>query len=662
MADDPASKTPAVYALLPRQANLAVEAALLGALPALEPHEQAAALDVLVARNRTERLVPLVGQFQRFDPAVQELILARAGGLYGAARLAVSNELQETRLGAIEFLRRCGDCKLVYLLADALRQPCPKTREQAAAALVAVTAEHLRREDSARNDHTQATNATALRNEAQYLARALKQAVLAWDLHLRPEVLSAAIWMVTDLEQALFEGATAPRSKLARALQERMYAADHPRIAGFAIRALACPALRNEAARTIETAVHPAFVEGLMAESWLLADPEIARAWPRVRRLAWLEEGEDKAHPSPTLEQLPPGRINGALRLMAGSGLASEVKVGVLDRFLGDRGTSREARSAAFWNLVEIKTETATRILRGLARNGDDPLRAAARCELFRRGVEPPRDRPLAGESRWTPSEQSRPGEGATRARLHPPGASPGDRAMSFDELWRVFDSLEGPDQQRTLERVRRESPDFAVRLRSKLGSGHAADRSQALRMIRSANLTRAFDEQIYAAANEADPVVRSLAVVLLGQLEGGTARLILRRALEDSDARVQANAVEALDALGTASGEPLLEAKLRAAHPRVRANAVAALLKRRLPEAGEALLTMLESPQRDQRISALWVVERLRLSSLLQRLLDLSQRDPDPQVRRRAARILRVLAVANAAQRQPATTGGSGG
>ncbi|MCH7813497.1 MAG: HEAT repeat domain-containing protein, partial [Planctomycetes bacterium] len=75
-----------------------------------------------------------------------------------------------------------------------------------------------------------------------------------------------------------------------------------------------------------------------------------------------------------------------------------------------------------------------------------------------------------------------------------------------------------------------------------------------------------------------------------------------------------------------------------------VRATAVAALLKMQLPEAGETLLDMLESPQQPQRISALWVIERLNLVSLMDRLIALADHDPDLQVRRRAARVLETV------------------
>jgi hypothetical protein len=52
----------------------------------------------------------------------------------------------------------------------------------------------------------------------------------------------------------------------------------------------------------------------------------------------------------------------------------------------------------------------------------------------------------------------------------------------------------------------------------------------------------------------------------------------------------------------------------------------------------------MLDDPARAHRLSALWVIERLRLRTLLHRILELSRSDPDERVRQRAQRVFRDL------------------
>jgi HEAT repeat protein len=169
-------------------------------------------------------------------------------------------------------------------------------------------------------------------------------------------------------------------------------------------------------------------------------------------------------------------------------------------------------------------------------------------------------------------------------------------------------------------------------------------DRSRALEVVRVLGLTRALDEHIYRLTSDADAVVRSLAVAMLADLDGPTARRIVWRALNDPDSRVQSNAIEVLDRLPVPTKGQQLEAKLKSTHQRVRATAIAALLKLQAGDAAEALLEMLYHPSGAHRISALWVVERLALASVMHRLEEMAETDPDARVRRRAQRVLRGL------------------
>ena len=81
---------PSVYALLAGEPNLAVDAALVEALPDLEPELQPVALDTLITRGRDRGLTNLVGNFVSYDQHLQELIVARVSGLYAGSRLANS--------------------------------------------------------------------------------------------------------------------------------------------------------------------------------------------------------------------------------------------------------------------------------------------------------------------------------------------------------------------------------------------------------------------------------------------------------------------------------------------------------------------------------------------------------------------------------------------
>jgi HEAT repeat protein len=217
-----------------------------------------------------------------------------------------------------------------------------------------------------------------------------------------------------------------------------------------------------------------------------------------------------------------------------------------------------------------------------------------------------------------------------------------GAAAHPFEELWQRFDDLDEQARREAGAVLMGNETALLQQLAAKLVSPEPQDRAKGLRVVRAFGLGERLAEQVYRLVNDADAVVRSVAVALLGELGGATARRILRRCLDDPDPRVQANAIEAIDRLEVSAREEQLVRKLGAEHHRVRATAVAALLKMKVHQAGEVLLDMLENPARAQRIAALWVVERLELGSLLHRLEYLARRDPDLQVRRRASRVLR--------------------
>ena len=607
MADLERQSAPGVYALLAGQPNLAVEAALLEALPELEPKLQPVALDLLIDRGRDRGLAGLVAGFNRYDPKLQELILSRVRGLYSAARVGITDDRLEVRCNAVELIRRSGDAKLAYLLAEGLRQPCPKTRAAAGQALHDATANYLERRTKARRT---GSDLASLDQEGDYLARALHRAIDAWDLHFRLEVLTAAMWMADRLEDALFNKAASTRSSFARALVERLTNPDDARLAGFALRALQSPELRSQVAKQIAACRNPGFVGGLMAESWLLADPAIAQECPRIRRWAWLEAGED------ALRSLPPDQAPGALRLIAASGLALEAKVAWYARLIADG--SEPARRVAFWRLAAAQTKSAASVLRRLAQRGDGPIALLAKRELRRRAHAL--------------------GYDATDDGVAPDGAHP------FDAFWHSFDELDGDVRRAGLAELARTCPDLLVRLRGKLASGQAAERSRALTIARMLGLAKSLEEQVYRLTSDPDPTARSQAVAMLADLDGPTARRIVRRSLDDPDARVQANAIEVLDQLPMPAKHEQLASKLESRHQRVRANAVAALLKMETGQAAETLLDMLSDPSGDHRISALWVVERLGLGSMLHRLEEMGRTDPDARVRRRARRVLRTM------------------
>ncbi|MHC5034881.1 MAG: hypothetical protein ACYTFZ_07575, partial [Planctomycetota bacterium] len=264
---------PAAFAYLVREGNLAVDAALVEVLPHLEPFAQAAALEILLQRDHPPSLAAVVGRFNDHEDALQRLICARAGELSTGVRLAIASSTLQERASAIEMIVRSDAGRLAYLLADAVRSRCRRTRELAAAGFHRMTARLVHRLEG---DPT-AEEVTELDVQANCLAEALATAVQRWEIHYQPKVLEAALWLGDRVEPAIKNKLREQRTRIAHILNDILDGTSDPRLAGFLLRALAVPGLRPVAARAISSARDGTFLRAILLESWLLADAGIER-------------------------------------------------------------------------------------------------------------------------------------------------------------------------------------------------------------------------------------------------------------------------------------------------------------------------------------------------------------------------------------------------
>lgn len=295
-------------------------------------------------------------------------------------------------------------------------------------------------------------------------------------------------------------------------------------------------------------------------------------------------------------------------------------------------GTERiELRRAVIWQLVDDPSAAAGQLLTTIAARRDDEIATIAARECRRR--QPPVRPVVARPERSCGIESSVVSEAPT-----PTGRS------AFDQY---FEKLEGSECEGKSGIATLGLPattGLLRQLRGKLHSLVPGERSKAIHLAIALEVVKDVDEDIYHLAHDLDPTVRADAIAALSLLPGPTTSRILRSALNDLDDRVQANAIEVLDGLGLGDRLEAVAEKLDSVNSRVRANAVKALLGVELHAAAETLVNMLEDRSSTHRISALWVVERLRLRTVLHRIHELSRADPDERVRRRAGRLLSEL------------------
>jgi hypothetical protein len=632
-----------VFRFLEPQRNLAVEAALLEALPTLDAPVQAAAIDLLIRRGHAPSLSRLVRGYAGYTTALQSEVQRRFADLSSGVRDALASGSVDERVRIIELIERTDEWSLAYLLSTALSIRCTRTRDRAAGALQELTRRALNAAPPGASDPD------GMRREStrlRVLGDALTDALRSWDVHHEPRALTAVLRLIRHTEPELRRRLDQRRSSLPRVVGGLLHSSDDPLMARAMLHALAIPSLRKAAAEGIARPHCAAFLRALADHRWIVSDPVVRQGCKFIRELRWLDVAT-------VLGSLEASVTTALFDLVAATAIRSERKM-ELFRSAIEVDAKRLGR-AALWHIVQDSSEAATSTLWMISRGDSDSLRVLAEREWGRRSggaarhprqravpVEPPgRDRVrVTDESRWAVSIVGEIGAKDMTENVR-------------DQLVRGAGSDSMPLRHVDGDGSAR-GRGASVALRAKLTNGSSLDRVRALGVLRRLRMTSEFAAEVHRLCVDANPVVRSSAVSALSDVPGATTRRILQRALGDPDARVQANAVEALD---DDVGESRLIAaelipKLKSEHNRVRANAVRALLRLNTAEAGQALLDMLEAGDPAHRLSALWVVEQMKLGSVVDQVARIGRDDPDFRVRRRAAGVVeRLTGTARAAE-----------
>ncbi len=602
------SLLPPAFAFLRRDRRTVVDTAIVEVLPHLDPLPQSEALDLLIERSHPGTLARLVVGFRQLAPALQPLVRSRAASLSAGVRAAIASSSFESRVAAIDLIVECHAHELAYLLVDALRTPCGPTRERAANGLATLAEQIV----DALESGSQRPEGAALEGQARYVGEALSAAIGCWDRHSQLKVLTAALWLGDRTEATIRQRISEPKTKLARALSRLFETAPGPRLAASALRCMRIEEVRSSVSAAISNTSSVRFLRAILRESWLLADPEIAKACRWIRYDTWAKIA------CQLIAEIDDEHVDGAVRFIGSIGGLPEQKVELL-RLLLDMGDD-VVRNAVVWQLVTDTSEPATKLLTVLASRPEDQTATIATRELRRR-------------QRRSGTVTERPPRSAASDTNSPPAP--------FDRLWSTFGKFPDEELAQAIRDVRSHSVELLARwLQERLAEPNPLDRVRALRITEALDCLAPLAATIQQLIHDSDALVRSQAIALLPKMSGPASQRMLRSAMNDPDERVQANAIEALEQLDVPDRASCTKAKLTSPNSRVRANAIKSLLGMELKEAGEALLDMLDDESPAHRLSALWVIERLHLRAVLHRLEVLSEQDPSPKVRRRAARI----------------------
>ncbi len=601
---------PSVFAHLDQHANPAVDMALWQALPHLSAPADEAAIDLLVKRMRKPVVVSLIGHFTHMEHRLQSLLLNRVHDLTPAIRQAMGSADINQRLGAIEIIRQSQDFSLAYLLGEAIRARCEQTHKLAALSLYEMTARWL---DVA--THPESLNDSSHRTRCQQaLCEGLRTALNRWDHHRQRNVLEAALWMGDALKDDIASLASDPRHPVLHAMRGILKTSTDTRLAGFALQALAVTPLKDAAVTSISQANDPTFAAAILDNTWRLADPRIQRAFRKVNLTPWLMGA------APLLDSLDESQLTNFVRRLKDSGGTGQDKFDHLRLLLAS--DSDVVREAAIWEIISDQSDKATSLLETMTSRRRDRVASLALRELQRRDPEFKVQTAIVGQT----------------------GGEAGHERDRVQAAWHQLaqDLDAGIESMRVCHGAHKST--VFMFLRAKSASSRTPDRVKLLQVVLALDLIPDMQEQVYSLSYDPDVFVRASAISMLPWLPGVISERILRAALNDPDDRVVANAIEALEELGALGLEleNQTEEKLSSPSARVRANAIKSLIRSENKQAAESLLEMLSHPSQAYRLSALWVVERSNLRSILNDVVHMSQNDPDDRVRRRAQRLLR--------------------
>jgi len=584
---------PAALSLLEDERNHAADVAMVEALPHMNPAARSHAISLLAKRGYVPALASMIRRFPTYSSEVRELILARAGLLAPALRAAMTGGDLDGRLAAIRLIVESRATSLAYVLAEVLKARCVRTREQAALGLTTLVETVLHDRCNKEKKSAEATipgNSRAL----DEVAEGVRLGVHAWETHCQLGLLEAACMLADRLMPVLRGKIEDGHSKIGVALNDLLVRTHDPRMAAFLWQSLGVASLRAAAIRAITRAVDPTFIEALLHEGWHLDDPEIRRGCRWIQNLHWLQDQRPEAE-TVEMERVFEKEAVNIVRLVGAMGGPPERKLELYRRFINSGNPSLRRETA--WRLIDERGDGSDSLLNLIVLHSDDDIARAAAIELERRHR-------AAGIDDTSHAQRS-------------VSTAAGGESSSLSE-----------SQLATI--------------RKKLQAHHAIDRVRALSEVASQGLAQSLRDDIHRLAHDAEPIVRAAAIALLAHLPDGASVRMLRAAMDDPDPRVQANAIEGLEHLDVPDRALVTGRKLASPHPRVRANAIKSLLGLELPRAATALFDMLNSQSHADRISALWVAERMNLQSLLDRITTMSRYESDERVRQRAMRLLR--------------------
>jgi len=597
---------------------------LLDALSVVQPERQRQLVDAIIQRGTSIGLQGLPAAYSQLEPDARQLIIDHVDALAGALRTSVRSSKAQTRQNALEIIALSGDARLAYLATHAIHDGSPRIRAQAAGTLskladalsnrtLAETRRLSKLGEEEPNREVANDVLRRLEEDRGFLINALAEAVNHYESHHRNEVIEAALPWALDLQDVLLKQSTISRGKLTFTIQELLSERLRPEHVPYVYIALAFPDLRRRLVALLQRSKDTAFFVEMIRWSWLARDPRVRRHLSAIRQVDWLNDEFDTAF------NLPPDVASRAADWILKLGLPVNRKISLLlNLMIVDHA---DVNRAAVRALTQINSPDGTMALQGLLDHDDERVQRIARIELQRRE---------RGSRQFKRSRvlRNRPDDWARM--IESAGIS-----EEFESIWQNFERLDATLAHRAGHLAFQFVTDFETRLQVKLLSKTATDRLRALRLVRTLAIGSRFEKDVFRSANDSLADIRAVAIAILGTIGGETSRRILERSLQDKAPEVIAAGIDALDAVQAPRRLELVEPLVKSNDSDVRASAIRCLLRLKQPKAASELLKMLIDHRSDHRCAALWIIDQLRLHTILDRVRVMATSDPDRRIAR---------------------------
>lgn len=604
---------PTCFTFVQRDNNRAVDFALVEAFPLLEPHAREAALRTVIKRGDIPAQIKLLESLDQFDADALHLVALNAAKLSPMLRRALNGYTRNHRLHAVRIIAEGRDPKLGAILAEGLVSRDKQTKAAAGNALADLINHWLAAPSEQSPDDA---------SEHRHLADAAIRAVQSWDSHRNRKLLQSLLCLSGTVMPEVVRKIGKLRSRFNDDLVDLIEKDLQPRHAAFALQALTISELRVPAATAISNLSSLRHAEELLRAAFLLLDREISDAFRLVVDLACIKHFDELLETHP---HLAPDAVN----LVHHCGMPDERKARIMQRWIDHPKPFMS--EAVLWHLIRHPGSPNANLLQLYGYRKKGRMMRLVRKELrHRRGEH------FVSQAGETSSRRDK-------------------QAQQFEKLdrfWRCYDELDKQTRLSVFEGIEISTQSLDAFLKRKLAASDAWQRNRAMHMASTTGAAQRLREQVFRMAHDHDPTIRANAVNLLAEFPGTTCERILKQATADPDDRVRANAIEVLDRLGIECRADVTIDSLNAKNHRVRANAVRSLLRLQIEQAGEALLDMLEDESADHRISGLWVVADLGLTSLSARLETIMNGDVDPKVREEARQAWTAITTGAAAER----------